>query len=285
MRSLLIAFALGACLVGDTAVFGQSAPYVLAVSPIGSGAEELQRWEPVNTAISEATGLDSRLLLGRDQIELMELLRTRRADAVLLDSVAAHSIGQEISIVPLALVGRRAGVADFLRFVLIVPVSSMRFVGSQMNDIAITVVDTAVFPASPAISTVLCEEIGVEAPVFRFVDTETSILKGVAYGLNEAGVVSDEVLNSTELAEYRRNIRVVAIADPIPSWVLVVRGDSRIRDHRTVHRALEDLSLGVDGTIRLRPVPSGSLPEPGQVLLLDRAVGVWAAGYRVENLQ
>lgn len=264
----------------------QGAPYVLGVSALGSGTDELERWEPVVAMISGEEGIAARLVLARDQAELMDMLRTRRADAVLLDAVAAHGLNREVEVEPVALVRRQGGPDDRSdafrhRFALVVPASSMRFTVAQAAAVTVAVVDPGVYPASAAVASLFWEDLGLSRPLFRFVDTESSVLKGVAYGLNDAGVVSEELLGWVDFAEYVRHVRVLALSDPVPSWVIVVRRDWRSRDHQALRRALYDLSSLGTLPAWIKPVSpeAAMISDAWDILLLDRAVDVWRAGY------
>jgi ABC-type phosphate/phosphonate transport system substrate-binding protein len=62
--------------------------------------------------------------------------------------------------------------------------------------------------------------------VFRqiiFSETQESVLKGVAYGLIDAGAVTDDLLEDVRYQYLASQVRTVIISDPIPQWAAVMQ--------------------------------------------------------------
>jgi ABC-type phosphate/phosphonate transport system substrate-binding protein len=251
-------------------------PYILSVPAIRSGPDELERWEPLVSAVSAQSALDIRLSIERSQEEVMERLRSRRADAVILDSVATYALIQEIPAVPIGLAGRADGERPFKqRFAVIVPARSLAFTPAQIDGQDITVVDVLVYPAMLALTTLLFADLELMEPHFHFVDTETSILKGTSYGWNSVGVVSEELLRSPVYEDYVRNVRVIARSDVIPSWFLLVRSDTRRNDHESIRKVLQESSRAEDFEFSIYPLNASDFVSERETELLNRAVQSW----------
>jgi len=97
----------------------------------------------------------------------------------------------------------------------------------------------------------MCRQAGIEASeVFRqvvFSETYMSILKGVAFGVIEAGAVTSDVLNSPGMKEYSSEVRNVGISKALPHWSMVAyRSHKSVRVNRFI-RELIEMNLDPEG--------------------------------------
>jgi len=215
-------------------------PLQLAVPAMQSGLSKLEQWTPIVEYLEEECSFEIDLLIVKDHKKLIEGLRDRFYDIGFMNALWEHRLISEGDFIS----GARLSVGGDTHFTSHIVVNKDS-VFRKMNELtgeylALTVPQESL--GGYYIPLLLCMNAGIEASeVFRqvvFSETYMSILKGVAFGVVEAGAVTSDVLESPEMEEYRSEVRSVGISKPIPQWALVA-----YRDHKTerVNRFISEI--------------------------------------------
>jgi len=215
-------------------------PLQLAIPAMQAGLSRLEQWTPIVEYLEEECNFEIDLLIVKDHDELIEGLRDRFFDIGFMNALWEYRLTSGGDFISKARLSIR-GDTHFHTHIIVNKDSVFR----KMNELngeylALTVPQESL--GGYYIPLLMCMQAGIEASeVFRqvvFSETYMSILKGVAFGVVEAGAVTSNVLESLEMQEYRSEVRSVGISKPIPHWAMVAH-----REHKTasVNRFISEL--------------------------------------------
>ncbi len=236
-RPLRIGAALLFLWVATSPLWAAGPPVVVAVPAAEEGLTRIQQWEPIVSALRQASGLNIELAMAKDEPSIRKGIEQNLFDIAFVDPVWFVILDREELSVPLARVV--VGGSSLYRSLLIVRkdsiIRSLRDL--QGKSVALTTpFNSAVgyFVPLAMLADESREGAPGPAPTFVYSDTSLSVLKAVSYGNADAGFVSSSLFEDQRYAPLLDRVRVVRESNSIAQWTVVARRGLR-----------EDLALAV----------------------------------------
>lgn len=226
-----------------------SVPLNLAVPSMQEGLSKIEQWTPVVKYLEGKCGFEIELLIVKDHDMLSRGLRDRFYDVGCVNALWEQrmTIGGQFLTRARINVG---GEAQFTTHIIVNRDSVIREISELGGEfLALTVQGESL--GGYYIPLILCREAGIDLnEVFRqvvFSETFESILKGVAFGVVDAGPVTSDLLYAAEMKEYSEEVRSVAISKPLPQWALVARSDHKVQQMDRLISELAGMSAEIEG--------------------------------------
>lgn len=238
-------------------------PLEFAVPAMQAGICQLERWEPLVEYLEAYSGSTIHLNIVKDHRSLYEGLAGRYYDIGFMNAYWTERAG---SMTELTLAARSViEEEDSLITAIIVHRDSIIREISQLGGeyLALTIPKESLCGYFVPLQLFARQNI---EPSKRFdqivyAGNYQSILKGVAFGVIDAGAVTLHTLDSPDNSAYRQQVRIIARSERIPSWSVVTQTDKRTSEIDTLIRGLLDLSESTEGRELLeRTGFSGFLP-------------------------
>jgi ABC-type phosphate/phosphonate transport system substrate-binding protein len=215
-------------------------PLQFAIPAMQAGLSRLEQWTPIVEYLEGECSFEIDLLIVKNHRELIEGLENRFFDIGFMNALWEHRLTSEGNFLTRARLAV-GGESHYFTHIVVNKDSVIRRMGELGGDyLALTVPYDSL--GGFYIPLLMCLQAGIEAPeAFRqvvFSETYTSILKGVAFGVVDAGAVTSDVLSAPEMKEYRSEVRSVGVSKPLPQWALVARVDHKTM---TVDRFISEL--------------------------------------------
>lgn len=209
--------------------FLAAVPLNLAVPSMQEGLSKIEQWTPIVEYLEGECGFEIELLIVKDHEVLSRGLRDRFYDVGFVNALWEQRLTTGGQFLTRARVSIGGG-EQFTTHIIVNKDSVIRKVSELGGEfLALTVQGESL--GGYYIPLILCREAGVDlTEVFRqivYSETFESILKGVAFGVVDAGAVTSDILYSAEMKDYRAEVRSVAISKPLPQWALVARDDNK----------------------------------------------------------
>jgi ABC-type phosphate/phosphonate transport system substrate-binding protein len=219
-------------------------PITIGVPVQEQGVITTQSWALLCGRLMAETGLEIRSVVLKDHRAVMDELRSRFIDIAVVDP--AWYDREERILTPLLQARASPRTADGI--CLIVPRGSIFYKPADLDGRSIALTRAGQSAAGYFVPLAVLAEAGVVYTDPRhiiFAETFDSILKGVAFGSLEAGVVPSYELEAGKGTAYMDFIRVIAVSSPLPHPLLVGRRDD---DAPSRYNAVIRGFLGLSGT-------------------------------------
>ena len=242
-------------------------PVEFAVPAMQSGLEQLQRWMPFVEYLEERTGFPIELTVESSHEKVLSGLRDNFYDIGFMNAYYEAKAVEEDEIASVFRFHTSRG-QTYRTCFIVSDDSIIRHPHELSGDyLALTVSKESL--AGYYIPLIELERHGIDVEqVFRqiiFSETQESVLKGVAYGLIDAGAVTDDLLEDSRYRYLASQVRTVIISDPIPQWAAVMQTGMKqemlsviIEQMSSMHDDPEGLDI-LEKAGLLRFAPSGEL--------------------------
>lgn len=202
-----------------------SVPLNLGIPAMRSGLLKLEQWTPVMSYLERKCGFEIEWVILKDHETLYNGLLNKYFDIGFMNALWEQRSNQE-SVLRSAARAEVGGKNYFKTFIIVNKDSVMRSLSDLGGEYLAVTVPYESFGGF-YIPLVLLLEGGVNPDeAFREIihsETYSSILKGVAFGVVDAGAVASSVLETSEMEQYSEEVRIIAQSKKIPQWAMVVQ--------------------------------------------------------------
>ncbi|MCF7944528.1 MAG: phosphate/phosphite/phosphonate ABC transporter substrate-binding protein [Spirochaetia bacterium] len=229
-----------------------SVPLNLGIPAMRSGLTKLEQWMPIANYLEKKCGFEIECVIVKNHENLLQGMLDKYYDAGFLNALWEK---RSIESGDLRTAARaEAGGKDYFTTSIIVNKNSVMRDLSDLGGeyLAVTVPYESLGGFYIPLILLFQGGLNPENVFTEIIHSETyeSILKGVAFGVVDAGAVTSSVLELKEMEQYSRDIRIVAESGRIPQWAMVVQNsvkqdkiESFISELTSMHTDEEGQSL------------------------------------------
>jgi|GEM_PF-3967684 len=205
-----------------------SVPLYFALPAAQSGLTKLEAWRPIVAYLEEESGVEIALVIARDHKTLIEGMGGRYYDIGCMNALWEARLIRTGKFQTVARAEGPEGPAYSVAIIV-----NKNSIIRKMEDIggryfAMTIPYDAL--GGFYLPLFLFEREGISPDIvfdqIIYANDDLSILKGVAFGFIDAGVVSSQVLGASASQALSAQVRVIARSEKIPQWALVIRLDT-----------------------------------------------------------
>lgn len=200
-------------------------PVQIAVPAMQSGLDQLHRWMPLVEYLEQRTGFPVELTVEGSHEDVLSGLRDNFYDIAFVN---AYYEEKAVGYDEIASVLRfHTPLGQTYRTCFIVSDDSVIRKSTELSGdyLALTVSRESLAGYYIPLIELQKHHIDPET-AFRqiiFSETEESVLKGVAFGLIDAGAVTDDLLKNPRYAYLAAQVRTIIESEPIPQWAVVMQ--------------------------------------------------------------